>query len=169
MLRNTAREHGVNTDYFVWAPKAEPVGRFIYEIGRTPRRNVGWYQRMYSAASRLSSGMVNWSDVLRHGRIFHISGISFGLANHSGYEKNYLLDAFQEALTVRPEDCLVGCDFNYRSTLWKKEQCVDIMTPILRESVDMLITTIEDMAKLYGIGCGRYSLDILRNPVEGDQ
>jgi 2-dehydro-3-deoxygluconokinase len=31
------------------------------------------------------------------------------------------------------------------------------MTPILNDHVDLLITTIEDMAKLYGIGCGRYS------------
>ena len=56
LTRDTAREQGVNTDYFVWAPKAEPIGRFIYEIGRTPRKNTGWYQRMYSAASRLDAG-----------------------------------------------------------------------------------------------------------------
>lgn len=45
---NIAREQGVNTDSFVWAPKTEPIGRFIYEIGRTPRKNTGVYQRMYS-------------------------------------------------------------------------------------------------------------------------
>ena len=52
-LRNIAREQGVNTDHIVWAPKTEPIGRFIYEIGRTPRKNLGVYQRMFSAASRL--------------------------------------------------------------------------------------------------------------------
>ncbi|MDW7755822.1 MAG: PfkB family carbohydrate kinase [Brevefilum sp.] len=57
LVRDTAREQGVNTDCFVWAPDAEPIGRFIYEIGRTPRKNIGWYQRMYSAASRLDAGM----------------------------------------------------------------------------------------------------------------
>ena len=39
------------------------------------------------------------------------------------------------------------------------------MTPIVEEHVDVLITTIEDMALLYGIGCGRYSV---RQIVDGD-
>ena len=60
LLRDTARSQGVNTEYIVWANKAEPIGRFLYELGRTPRKSVGYYQRMYSAASRLGAGMVNW-------------------------------------------------------------------------------------------------------------
>ena len=156
LLRDTARAQGVNTDYFAWAPRAEPIGRFIYEIGRTPRRDVGWYQRMYSAASRLGAGMVDWKDALRDCALFHTSGISFGLAAHSGYERNYLLEAFQEALTCKPEGCRVGLDFNYRATLWSREQCVSVMTQVVTDHVDVLVTTIEDMAQLYGIGCGRY-------------
>lgn len=159
LVRNTARSHGVETAYIAWAPKAEPIGRFIYEIGRTPRKDVGWYQRMYSAASRLAPGTVAWEEALRDCRIFHTSGITFGLANHSGYQRNYLLETFREALAKKPASCLVGCDFNYRATLWSKEECLSIMTPILRDHVDVLITTIEDMAKLFGIGCGRYSAE----------
>jgi 2-dehydro-3-deoxygluconokinase len=159
LMRDTAREQGVNTDHFVWAPKAEPIGRFIYEIGRTPRKNTGWYQRMYSAASRLDAGMVDWAAALRDCRLFHTSGISFGLAPHSGYERNYILDAFSEAMTAKPEACLVGMDFNYRSTLWSKEKCVEVMTPLIQDHIDIFITTIEDMAKLYGIGCGQYSAE----------
>ncbi|MFN2169061.1 MAG: PfkB family carbohydrate kinase, partial [Anaerolineae bacterium] len=157
LLRDTARGQGVNADHLVWAPKAEPIGRFIYEIGRTPRKNTGWYQRMYSAASRLGAGMVDWQAALRDCRLFHTSGITFGLATHSGYAENYLLRAFHEAMEARPEGCLVGLDFNYRGTLWTKEQCVEVMTPLVTDHVDVFITTIEDMAKLYGIGCGRYS------------
>jgi 2-dehydro-3-deoxygluconokinase len=159
LVRDTARSHDVNADYIIWAPKTEPIGRFIYELGRTPRKSVGWYQRMYSAASKLSTGMVDWKQVLENCHLFHTSGISFGLAYHSGYEQNYLLGAFEEALAQKPGDCLVGCDFNYRSTLWNKQQCTDTMTPLLKDHVDILITTIEDMAKLYGIGCGRYSAE----------
>jgi len=159
LMRDTAREQGVNTEHFVWAPKAEPIGRFLYEIGRTPRKNTGWYQRMYSAASRLDAGMVDWKDALRDCRLFHTSGISFGLATHSGYERNYLLDAFNEAISSKPNDCLVGMDFNYRSTLWSKEECVEIMTPLIQKHIDVFITTIEDMAKLYRIGCGQYSAE----------
>jgi 2-dehydro-3-deoxygluconokinase len=159
LMRDTAREQGVNTEYFVWAPKAEPIGRFIYEIGRTPRKNTGWYQRMYSAASKLDAGMVNWKEALRDCQIFHTSGISFGLATHSGYNRNYILDAFTEAMGAKPDGCLVGMDFNYRSTLWSKDECVETMTPLINDYIDIFITTIEDMAKLYGIGCGQYSAE----------
>jgi 2-dehydro-3-deoxygluconokinase len=159
LVRDTARGQGVNTDYLVWAPKVEPIGRFIYEIGRTPRRHVGWYQRMYSAASRLGLGMVNWKLALKDCKLFHTSGITFGLATHSGYEHNYLLGAFLEALKVKPSDCLVGLDFNYRASLWSKGECTAAMTPLVTDHVDILVTTIEDMAKLYGIGCGQYGAE----------
>jgi 2-dehydro-3-deoxygluconokinase len=156
-VRNVAREHGVHTDHIVWAPKIEPIGRFIYEIGRTPRKNVGVYQRMYSAASRLDAGMVDWRAALKDALLFHTSGITFGLAAHSNYERNYCLQAFQEAVASRPGDCLVGLDFNYRATLWSPAQAREVMTPIVAQHVDLLITTIEDMARLYGMSCGQYS------------
>jgi len=164
-VRNIAREQGVDTDHFCWAPKTEPIGRFIYEIGRTPRKNVGVYQRMYSAASKLGTGMVDWQDALRDAKLFHTSGISFGLAGHSGYARNYCLEAFQEAVSQKPEDCLVGLDFNYRSTLWSPSEAAEAMTPILADHVDVLITTIEDMARLYGMSCGQYSAQAI---VDGD-
>ena len=152
-----AREQGMNTDHIVWAPKTEPIGRFIYEIGRTPRKDVGTYQRMYSAASRLDAGMVDWQSALKEARLFHTSGITFGLANHSRYERNYNYEAFKEAVAAKPKDCLVGLDFNYRNTLWGVAQARETMSKVVSEHVDVLITTIEDMAKLYGIACGQYS------------
>jgi 2-dehydro-3-deoxygluconokinase len=159
LLRDTARSQGINTEYFVWAPKTEPIGRLLYELGRTPRKSMAYYQRMQSAASRLGAGMVDWKSALRDCRLFHTSGITFGLSSHSKYEKNYLLEAFQEAIAEKPADCLVGLDFNFRATLWSKDQCRAVMTPIVKEHVDILITTIEDMAALYGIGCGQYSAE----------
>lgn len=168
LLRDTARSQGINIDYIVWAPKAEPMGRFLYELGRTPRKSVGYYQRMYSAASRMGAGMVNWTSALRDCRLLHTSGITFGLANHSKYERNYLLDAFHEAMAAKPKDCRVGLDFNYRATLWNPEQCRSVMTPLVTDFVDILITTIEDMAALYGIDCGQYSAEQIDKGDIGD-
>jgi 2-dehydro-3-deoxygluconokinase len=156
-VRNIAREQGVDTSFFSWAPKTDLIGRFIYEIGRTPRRDTGIYQRKYSAASRLDAGMVDWKKALKDARLFHTSGITFGLAAHSQYARNYNLDAFQEAIANKPQDCLVGLDFNYRNTLWPVDEARKILTPVVADHVDVLITTIEDMALLYGIGCGQYS------------
>ena len=159
LIRDTARSQGINTDHFAWAPKAEPIGRLLYELGRTPRKSVAYYQRMHSAASRLGAGMVNWKSALQDCQLFHTSGISFGLANHSKYEKNFILDAFKEALAAKPAGCLVGMDFNYRATLWSAEQCKAVMTSLVADHIDILITTIEDMAAIYGIGCGQYSAE----------
>ncbi len=156
-VRNIAREHGVNTEHIVWAPRTDLIGRMIYEIGRTPRRDVGVYQRKYSAASCLDAGMVDWANALRGAKLFHTSGITFGLARHSGYDRNYNLAAFKEAVASRPAGCMVGLDFNYRSTLWSAQEARDVMTPLVTEHVDVLVTTIEDMAELYGIGCGQYT------------
>lgn len=161
MLRNVSREQGIDTGYFVWAAKTELMGRYIYEIGRTPRRSTAWYQRKYSAASRLGAGMVDWPAALKGARLFHVSGITFGLATHSGYERNYNLEAFEEAVAARPTDCLVGMDFNYRGTLWGSEECRKVMTPVITQHVDWFITTIEDMAKLYGMSCGQFSADAI--------
>ncbi len=101
-VRNIARENGVNTDHMVWASKTEPIGRLIYEIGRTPRRDAGIYQRKYSAASRLDAGMVDWKAALKEARLLHTSGITFGLAAHSQYDRNYNLEAFKEAIAGKP-------------------------------------------------------------------
>lgn len=164
-VRNIARAEGVSTDHFVWAPKTEPIGRYIYELGRTPRQTTGVYQRMYSAASKLDAGMVDWRAALRGARLFHTSGITLGLAIHSGYARNYSYDALLEALDHKPEDCLVGLDFNYRSTLWTPTQAREVMTPLLHDHVDVLITTIEDMARLYDMDCGQWSA---KQIVDGD-
>jgi 2-dehydro-3-deoxygluconokinase len=164
-VQNIARSHGVATNHLVWAPKTEPIGRFIYEIGRTPRKDIGVYQRMFSAASRLDAGMVDWSKALKNCRLFHTSGITFGLSYHSNYKRNYLHEAFLEAIKCLPDNGKVGLDFNYRSTLWSKEQARDVMTPIITKNVNILITTIEDMALLYEIPCGQYSA---KQVVDGD-
>jgi 2-dehydro-3-deoxygluconokinase len=101
--------------------------------------------------------MVDWPAALRYAKLFHTTGINFGLATHSRYEHNYNYEAFKEAIAYKPAGCLVGLDFNYRRTLWSEAEAGDTMAEILTEYVDVLITSIEDMARFYNIGCGQYS------------
>jgi 2-dehydro-3-deoxygluconokinase len=161
LLRNVSREQGLDVSHFVWAHKSELMGRYIYELGRTPRRATAWYQRKYSAASQLGASMVDWPAALKDARLFHVSGITFGLAAHSNYAQNYNLEAFEEALVAKPAHCCVGLDFNYRSTLWSVEECKTVMTGVITEHVDWFITTIEDMAKIYGLNCGNLSAEAI--------
>lgn len=154
MLRNIAREQGINVDHFVWADKAELMGRYLYELGRTPRAGAGWYQRKYSAASQLGAGMVDWNLALKDASFFHATGITFGLSSHSHYDRNYLLEAYLEAIQAKPANCLVGFDFNYRSTLWSMAECKQVVTPLIRDTVDVLVTTVQDMVRFYGFKWG---------------
>ncbi len=171
-VRNIAREQGVDTTHIVWAPAVEPIGRYLYELGRTPRPGSGTYQRMHSAASRLGAGMVDWTAALHDARLFHTSGITFGLAVHSGYECNHGYEAFKEALDCRPAGCLVGLDWNYRSTLWTVAEARAALDAALVEGLDVLITSPFDMAYFYGIGCGQYPAERLLGgdvgPLEDD-
>ena len=165
-VRNILREQGVNTDHIVWAPKAEPIGRLIYEIGRTPRKNAGIYQRMYSAASRLDAGMVDWEHALRRrAPVPHLRDHLWAGAPQPLRAQLQSTRPSKKRLPHKPAECLVGLDFNYRGTLWTADQARDIMTPIVTDHVDVLITTIEDMAQLYGIDCGQYSAQQI---VDGD-
>ena len=68
-------------------------------------------------------------------------------------------------MEARPAGCLVGMDFNYRGSLWSKELCREVMTPLVTDYIDVFITTIEDMAKIYGIGCGQYRAEQI---IQGD-
>jgi 2-dehydro-3-deoxygluconokinase len=156
-VRNIAREHGVDTGHFVWAPAVEPIGRYLFERGRSPRAGVGVYQRMGSAASRLGAGMVAWSSALARARLLHTSGITLGLAAHSGYARNYAAEAFAEALAARPAGCRVGFEVNYRRTLWPLEAARAALLPLMTDRVDVLITSLADMAQFCDLGCGPVS------------
>ena len=154
MIRDIARSHDVDTSGFVWAPAWEPIGRYLYELGREPRPSYGWYQRAGSAAARLGPGEVAWGELLAGARVLHTTGITFGLASHAGLTDNPLLGAFEEAVSARPEGCAVGLDFNYRSTLWSEEECRGVLEGVLVEHTDMLIASPFDMAQHFGIGFG---------------
>jgi 2-dehydro-3-deoxygluconokinase len=156
-VRNVARENGVDTEHFVWAPPTEPIGRYIYERGRTPRADAGVYQRMGSAASRLGAGMVDWPSLLQHAHLLHTSGITLGLAAHSGYDRNHAADALAEALASRPAACLFGFEFNYRRSLWSPDAARQVLTPLVEQRVDVLIASLPDIAQFYGLGCGRFT------------
>ncbi|NLD49463.1 MAG: sugar kinase [Clostridiaceae bacterium] len=162
-VRNVGRESGVNTDHVVWTSPTDPIGRMLYELGRTPRRNVVYYQRKYSTASLFGKGMVNWGKILQKTKIFHTSGITFGLSTHSGYSENFCLEAFLDAVNHKPANCWVGLDLNYRESLWNKDQARSVLTQVIEDHIDILITTIEDMATLYNISCGKSSVEKIVN------
>lgn len=155
MVARIAKEQGVDTSHFVWGDRTELIGRYLYELGVTPRAGVGIYQRRYSAASKLDSSMVDWKTALSGVKIFHTSGISLGLSFHSEYQENYLLSSILSAHAAREKDTIMGLDVNYRGTLWSKEQMLPTVEKVLSSGVQVLITSVEDAANFFGFGYGR--------------
>ena len=100
LIENIALRNRVETSCIVWAPAVEPIGRMLYDIGRTPRQSAVTYQRMYSAASKLGRGAADWKTALKDCSLFHLSGITFGLAVHCGNNNSPELAA-QEAAFLR--------------------------------------------------------------------
>ena len=159
MIQNVAHEQSVDSSYFVWGQPTDLVGRYLYEVGVSPRAGVGIYQRKFSAASLLDSKSVDWKLALKDVKLFHTSGITLGLSFHSEYTKNYLLECVLNASSARGADALFGLDINYRGTLWSKEQMLPTVETVLRSGsgVQMLITSIEDCANFFDLGYGKLS------------
>jgi 2-dehydro-3-deoxygluconokinase len=143
LVRNKAREMGVDTSHVVWT-KEDRLGLYFVEYGASPRASSVLYDRGHSAISRIRPGEVPWADVLRGSRLFHVSGITPALSDSAAA-------ATAEAIrAAKAAGALVSYDLNYRAKLWSQDKARSVQTPFLAD-VDILITTEEDTQRVFGI------------------
>lgn len=143
LVRNKARELGVDTSHVVWTD-ADRVGAYFVEFGASPRANSVVYDRALSAAARVEPGQIDWASVFDGARVFHTSGITAALSESSAA-------ATLEAVRVaRKSGLTVSIDLNYRARLWSEEKARKVMTEILAHA-DILLTTEEDTARVFDI------------------
>ncbi len=148
MIRNKAREQGVDTSHIVWT-KEDRVGVYFVEFGAAPRASSVLYDRANTAISRIKPGEVDWEKVLEGARWFHTSGISPGLSQSAA-------QVTAEALrTAKKLGCRVSYDLNYRAKLWTTEEAMKCQIPLM-EYVDVLISTEEDTRKVLGVSADSY-------------
>jgi 2-dehydro-3-deoxygluconokinase len=150
LVRNKAREQGVDTSQVVWAD-GDRVGSYYVEFGASPRANSVVYDRADSAAARIRPGEIPWASALTGARIFHTSGITPALSETAAAAT---LEAVRAA---RDGGLMVSVDLNYRARLWSEEEARTVMTEILRHA-DILLTTEEDTARVFGIEEESYDL-----------
>ncbi len=142
MVRNKAREHGVNTDFVVWHEK-ERCGLYFLEMGATPRPNTVLYDRANSAIANLRPGEVNWDGVFAGAKAFHVSGITPALSPTCC---QVTMEALQKA---KQHGLFVSYDLNYRKNLWSTEEAARAQEPMM-EYVDLIITTEDDAHDVFG-------------------
>jgi len=143
MVRNKAREMGVDTSFVLWT-KEDRLGLYFVEYGASPRASSVLYDRAISAISRIQPGEVPWKQVFQGCRLFHVSGITPALSDTAAA-------VTAEAITAaKAAGALVSYDLNYRVKLWTKEKARQVQTPFM-EDVDILITTEEDVERVFDI------------------
>ncbi|MCL6520040.1 MAG: sugar kinase [Armatimonadetes bacterium] len=143
LVRNKAREQGVDTSHIVWT-KSGRVGIYFLEFGASPRPSSVLYDRAGSAVSTLAPGEVDWKKALEGCSIFHVSGITPALSKSCA-------EATLEAVkAAKDAGAKVSFDVNYRKKLWTPEEANACLVPMM-EFVDLLITTEEDTGIVFGI------------------
>lgn len=110
LVRNKAREMGVDTSRIVWTDTGR-VGLYFLELGASPRASKVVYDRADSAVSLIKPGEVNWTEIFRQAKHFHVSGITPALSKSAA---EVTMEALQSA---RAAGVSVSYDLNYRTKL----------------------------------------------------
>lgn len=143
LLLSKVREQGVDSRH-VAMTKDGRCGLYFLEQGASPRAAQVVYDRADSAISRIKSGDVNWDEVFKGVKYFHISGITPALSKSAA-------DVTVQALkAAKAAGVTVTYDLNYRSKLWTPKEAQAVQEPLM-QYVDILITTEEDTKVVFGI------------------
>jgi len=143
LVRNKVREQGVDDSGIAWC-KGDRVGLYFLEFGASPRPSAVVYDRAGSAIARARADAFDWERLVAGTRAFHTSGITAALGPGT---QGCVVEAVAAA---RRAGCLVSFDLNYRKKLWSPEEARAFIAPLM-ESVDVLITTEEDIGRVFGI------------------
>ena len=143
LIANHAREAGVGTEHVVWTPE-DRVGVYYLEFGAAPRASSVLYDRKGAAIANIRLGMVDWGKIFAGVRWFHVTGITPALSPSAAEVTGEALAAARSAKAG------TSMDLNYRAKLWTQAEAGRCMTGLM-EHCDVLITTEEDVEKVFGI------------------
>jgi 2-dehydro-3-deoxygluconokinase len=143
LIANHAREAGVSTDHVLFTAE-DRVGLYFLEFGAAPRASSVLYDRRGAAIAGVAPGMIDWKKVFAGARWFHVTGITPALSPGAA-------EATREALAAaRAAGSRTSMDLNYRAKLWTTAEAGRCMTGLM-DHCDYLITTEEDVDKVFGI------------------
>ncbi len=143
LIANHAREAGVCTEHVSWT-RDDRVGLYFLEFGAAPRASSVLYDRKNAAIAQIKPGEIVWERVFAGSKWFHVTGITPGLSDSAA-------EATKESLVAAKKSGLkTSVDLNYRVKLWTPEQAGKCMREVMK-STDVLITTEEDIERVFGI------------------
>ena len=148
LVANHAREAGVDTSHVMYS-KDERLGLYFLEFGAAPRASSVIYDRKGSAIAAVQPGMVPWAKVFAGTKWFHVTGITPALSASSAA-------ATREAMmAAKAAGVKTSMDLNYRVKLWTTTEAGKCLSDLM-QYCDVLITTEEDVEKVFGITGSNY-------------
>ena len=102
--------HGVNCDNIIRG--GSNLGLYFVETGFGGRPSKVIYNRKHSSVTTIEPEEVDFDDVFKDAKWFHLSGITLALGNHVRKL------AFRCLEYCKEHNIIVSFDFNYRSKLW---------------------------------------------------
>lgn len=148
LVANRAREAGVDTSHVMYS-KDERLGLYFLEFGAAPRASSVIYDRKGSAIAAVQPGMVPWAKVFAGSKWFHVTGITPALSASSAA-------ATREAMmAAKAAGVKTSMDLNYRVKLWTTTEAGNCLSDLM-QYCDVLITTEEDVEKVFGITGSNY-------------
>ena len=143
MIANKARELGVDVSPVIWEKEGR-AGLYFLEYGATPRSSSVVYDRGNSSFSSIEPGEVDWDEIFKSVKYFHLTGITPAVS-HTAAEAT--LEALRKA---KSSGCKVSLDLNYRAKLWSPAAANQTLAPMM-DYVDILITTKGDTRTILGV------------------
>ena len=117
-LGDSAEKHllalGVDTSHI--AKGSSNLGMYFVETGFGGRPSKVIYNRKHSAITRINEKEINFDEIFKDAKWFHLSGISLALG-----EKVRKV-AFKCLEYAKKYNVIVSFDFNYRKKLWTIEE-----------------------------------------------
>jgi 2-dehydro-3-deoxygluconokinase len=143
LVANRAREAGVATEHVHFTSDGR-VGLYFLEFGAAPRASSVVYDRKGAAIAGIKPGTIDWAKIFAGGKWFHVTGITPALSTDAAATTREALEA------ARSAGVQTSIDLNYRAKLWSPAEAGRCMTELMR-FCDFLITTEEDVEKVFGI------------------
>lgn len=148
LVANHAREAGVDTSHVMYS-KDERLGLYFLEFGAAPRASSVIYDRKGSAIAAVQPGMVPWAKVFAGTKWFHVTGITPALSASSAATTR------EAMMAAKAAGVKTSMDLNYRVKLWTTTEAGKCLSDLM-QYCDVLITTEEDVEKVFGITGSNY-------------
>lgn len=142
LTRNKVLEAGVNTSLIKFSKKGR-MGQYFVEFGASPRRTKVTYDRELSSISLIEEHDFNFKEIIKT-KLFHVSGITPALS------EGCKLATMSSIVAAKENGAIVSFDVNYRQKLWSEDEANKYIIPLM-EYIDILITTEEDIQKVFKI------------------